>query len=96
MCRDITSTLHKTMAKSFLTEFASRLNVKVGTQDLEETQAQVAETEQASRAAAEEVSRVQASQNENPATSVADGTQVNVPTQKSFVQSQQPVTTVVV
>ena len=79
MCRDITSTLHKTMAKSFLTEFASRLNVKVGTQDLEETKAQVAETDMASRAAAQEVSRVVASQNEQAPASVADGTQLNMP-----------------
>ena len=29
MCRDITTTLHKSMAKSFLSEFASRLKVDI-------------------------------------------------------------------
>ena len=33
MCRDITSTLHKTMARSFLNEFASRLNININPGD---------------------------------------------------------------
>ena len=35
MCRDITSTLHKTMARSFLNEFASRLNININAGDAE-------------------------------------------------------------
>ena len=35
MCRDITSTLHKTMARSFLNEFASRLNININAGDVE-------------------------------------------------------------
>ena len=33
MCRDITTTLHKSMAKSFLSEFASRLKVDINAGD---------------------------------------------------------------
>ena len=36
MCRDITSTLHKTMARSFLNEFASRLNININPGDADQ------------------------------------------------------------
>jgi hypothetical protein len=36
MCRDITGILHKTMARSFLNEFASRLNININPGEAEQ------------------------------------------------------------